>query len=385
MSEHQFYEFRTVNRTLSREEQRDVNSWSSRGDVTPTSATFVYNYGDFKYDPEKCLLKYFDMMLYYANYGCRRMMFRFPAALVDFKALEKYTWDHEQDYEHNIRIAKYEEFVVVDIEENLEEGFSEWIESEGVLGNLDPIWTEVINGNYGFLYLIWAHFTTSLLKLLDEFDDSDTESLAKIQEPPVPAGLKNKSEALDAFMDFWGIEDDLLETVAQNSPPETATLPAPETLLAQLSETEKIKFLTSLLRNEPQTRLLLSKRLQELAGQPAAIAHTKPRTLRELLDIEVVVSTEALERYKREAAEKRRLKFEDMKNRESDIWNQVWQNLYKKTSSGYDLATPQICDLRDLADYTGEQDAFKENLLKILEQFGKSKAFMDRLKHAKLM
>ena len=97
MSEYQYYEFRTVNRTLTREEVKEVNSWSSRGNVTSTSASFTYNYGDFKQNPEKCLLSHFDMMLYYANYGCRRMMFKFPQKLVNLKTLQQFDYSNSED------------------------------------------------------------------------------------------------------------------------------------------------------------------------------------------------------------------------------------------------------------------------------------------------
>lgn len=56
MSEYQYYEFRTVNRTLTREEVKEVDSWSSRGNVSSTSATFTYNFGDFKRDPKRCFV-----------------------------------------------------------------------------------------------------------------------------------------------------------------------------------------------------------------------------------------------------------------------------------------------------------------------------------------
>ena len=33
MSEYQFYEFRTVNRTLTKVEQTEINTWSSRANT----------------------------------------------------------------------------------------------------------------------------------------------------------------------------------------------------------------------------------------------------------------------------------------------------------------------------------------------------------------
>jgi hypothetical protein len=110
MSEYQFYEFRTINRALSKKEIEEVNTWSSRGEVTPTSASFVYHYSSFRQNVEKCLLGYFDMMLYVANFGCRRVMFRFPSELVDDDALRAYTWPEDVDDEHSIKVYKKDKY-----------------------------------------------------------------------------------------------------------------------------------------------------------------------------------------------------------------------------------------------------------------------------------
>ncbi len=77
MSEYQYYEFRVMDRPLTDEEQAAMRQLSSRVVLTPTSAAFTYNYGDFRGDPEKVLLQYFDAMFYIANWGSCRLMFRF--------------------------------------------------------------------------------------------------------------------------------------------------------------------------------------------------------------------------------------------------------------------------------------------------------------------
>ena len=163
--EYQFYEFRTVNRTLTKHEQAAVEGWSSRSKATPTGAKFVYNYGDFKHDPEKCLIDYFDMMLYLASYGCRRVMFRFPKDLVDVKALRHYQYSFGSDYERSLKIVVRGEYVVIDMEENLEEGYEDWIECEDTLSSLTSLWTDIVNGDYRCLYMGWLHFASLALHI----------------------------------------------------------------------------------------------------------------------------------------------------------------------------------------------------------------------------
>ena len=55
------------------------------------------------------------MMLYCANFGCRKVMFRFPKNLVDIKALQQYNYFFESqgDYEHSIKVNQQGEYVVI--------------------------------------------------------------------------------------------------------------------------------------------------------------------------------------------------------------------------------------------------------------------------------
>ncbi len=57
MSEYQYYEWQTVDRILTAEEQAAVNHLSSHIDVSSSQAVVTYNWGDFKHDPKEVLLK----------------------------------------------------------------------------------------------------------------------------------------------------------------------------------------------------------------------------------------------------------------------------------------------------------------------------------------
>ena len=46
MSEYQYYEFQAIDRPLTAKEQEQIKALSSRAQVTPTQATFLYHYGD---------------------------------------------------------------------------------------------------------------------------------------------------------------------------------------------------------------------------------------------------------------------------------------------------------------------------------------------------
>lgn len=64
MSEYQYYDFRAIDRALTKAEMAELRSVSTRAVITSTSFTNHYEWGDLKADPLKLLEKYFDTFLY---------------------------------------------------------------------------------------------------------------------------------------------------------------------------------------------------------------------------------------------------------------------------------------------------------------------------------
>ena len=83
MSEYQYYEFQAIDRPLSEADRRALRDLSTRARITATSFTNSYEWGDFKGDPAKLMERWFDLHLYLANWGSRRLMIRLPARMVD--------------------------------------------------------------------------------------------------------------------------------------------------------------------------------------------------------------------------------------------------------------------------------------------------------------
>ena len=92
MSEYQHYEWQIIDRPLTEAEQAAVNKLSSHIEVSATQAVVTYTWGDFKHDPRQVLARYFDAHFYWANWGTRYLMFRFPLK-ADLSALESYCLD----------------------------------------------------------------------------------------------------------------------------------------------------------------------------------------------------------------------------------------------------------------------------------------------------
>ena len=204
MSEYQYYEFQAIDRPLSADQQAQVATLSSRAHVTAHMASFVYNYGDFRGDPEQLLRDYFDAMLYMANWGSRRLMFRIPGALIDTKQVKLYCISEAID----VRQTPKKQHVIVDLEFNDEEQ-AEWTDGEGWLDALIALREELIQGDFRVLYLAWLKAAEGAVEMEEIAEDT--------LEPPIPEGLGQLSPALETFVRFLDIDAALLAVAAQQS------------------------------------------------------------------------------------------------------------------------------------------------------------------------
>lgn len=115
MSEYQYFEWQTVDRLLTEAEQVAVGRLSSHIEVSSSRAVVTYSWGDFRHDPRQVLMRFFDAHLYMANWGSRRLMFRFPAGLLSREAIEPYC------VQDRITYKTIGEFDVLDIDLSEEE------------------------------------------------------------------------------------------------------------------------------------------------------------------------------------------------------------------------------------------------------------------------
>ena len=95
MSEYQYYEFRAIDRPLGQKEMDELRALSTRAEITPTSFTNTYHWGDFKGNPATLMDRYFDAFLYVANWGTHRLMFRIPRRFLDAEAASAYCDDED--------------------------------------------------------------------------------------------------------------------------------------------------------------------------------------------------------------------------------------------------------------------------------------------------
>jgi len=380
MSEYQYYEFLAVDKPLTQDEMSELRALSTRADITPSSFTNVYHWGNFKGDPYELVKKYFDAFVYVANWGTRRFMFRLPKGAVDINALAAYRTEETV----NIRAAP--EQVIVDIWYDEEPG-GDWVEGTGWMAALAPLRQAVLRGDWRCMYLGWLRGVGRGL-----VPDEETE-------PPVPDGLADLSGPLSALAEFIEVDEDLLTVAAEASAP----LPDVKDDSADLSEwvcalrpDEKDDLLAAFVRDDrPGLRWELLRRFRRDRGACEAMTKAPGRTAGQLLAraevkrearLEAERRQQAAEKARRERlkAEARQRYLDGLVGRESLVWDKTEQ-LIKTTQPGkYDQAVTLLADLRDLADQQGTKDEFATQLFALREQHHRKHSLIRRLDMAGL-
>jgi hypothetical protein len=375
MSEYQYYEFQAIDRPLTEEEQRAVAQLSSRVDPHPRRAVFTYSFSDFPGRAEEILAKYYDAMLYLANWGSRRLMFRFPAALVDLEQVRQYNVVTVDYPAGTLTVCTEGEHAILDIQLDEEEGFG-WIEGEGCLDSLVGLRDAILRRDYRLLYLAWLKGLT--------IEDVDEDA----PEPPVPLGLRSLTLALEDFVDLFGIDEDLIQVAAERSGAlkKTASDDDLRRAIAGLAPEERDDFLFRLAKGDPHLSLTLNKRLSALTGLSVAPDDMSPRrTVGELLAA-VTAMRERRRREQAAKAEARRIaELKALAQREDETWREVDALIQQSNAKAYDEAVRLLKRLKDLARYQRQEEVFEGHMRILCDLYKRRSALMRRLREAKLI
>ncbi len=145
--------------------------------------------------------RYFDVHLYLANWGTRRIMVRLPRAVLAPETAAMFCAGE------SARSWATRTHVVVDLRSEDEDGDEEWWDEQERLAAIAPARAELAGGDRRLLYLAWL-----LCVQNREVDDGEPE-------PPVPAGLAELSGPLRSLSDFLRLDPDLLDVAAEASGP----------------------------------------------------------------------------------------------------------------------------------------------------------------------
>ena len=381
MSEYQYYEFRALDRPLTSKQMNELRKLSSRAEITPTSFTNEYNYGDFGGDPLKLMEKYFDAFVYVANWGTHQLMLRVPVSLFDMKAAKAYTSDQ------SLQLHAKNDHVIVEFTSNTEDG-GRWEEGEGYLAPLLPVRAELMAGDWRSLYLGW------LVDVLYGYGEEED------REPPVPPNLGKLSRPLQKLADFLWLDKDLIKVAARSSV-QAATHEASSkdraAWIADLPDAEKDEWLLRVMEgDQPNLNSELHQRFQRVwnSKNPAAEASAASRrTAKELcaaFERQREVSQASAER---KAAEKRtreeRARAEahskflaSLTERGESVWSDVEALIASKNTDNYDEAVKQLRGLKDLAERDGLMDRFVERVKELKKRHTTKSGFLKRLRNA---
>jgi hypothetical protein len=389
MSEYQYYEFRALDAPLTKADQTYLRSISSRADITSSSLTNEYEWGSFKGDPLKLMHRCFDLHVYWANWGTRSLMLKVPADAVDGPGAAAYAGGP------GLTLDRAGGNVVVSFDRSPEDGYDEDFDlyDRAWADDLQPVRDLLLAGDPRPLYLGW------LAGLADD-------AKPKQREPPVPPGLAALPEALEALVEYLGIDEDLLALAVEASPPAQAAGAGASAARADLSAgvpdlpgADKDAVLRQLLAGQAAAAragltALLRRRAGD-AGDRPPVGVVTGRTVGELLaaaDARAQVRAKAEAERKRAEAERRAAKAAEARaahlkalaGRFDATWAEV-EPLIRGGVSKYADAVTLLADLRDAAVLAGKQRAYADRLRALRSTFAKRSALIDRLRKAGLV
>lgn len=386
MSEYQYYEFRAIDRPLDQDQIRELRALSTRAEITPTSFTNTYHWGDFKGNPAVLMERYFDAFVYVANWGSHDLRIRIPAGILDLDAANAYCEGEV------VSLTARKEHVVIAFRSEDESG-DEWSEGEDWMPSLIAIRDELMRGDLRALYLGWL----ASLSVSDDDEEEDDR-----REPPVPPGLANLSVALRSLADFLRVDAELLEAAAAASAGAAAAGPSPAEMarwVATLPAAEKDAYLVRLLSEESDIRLRaeLARRFREATAPRKAgrAVEAGRRTIGELLAARATLAREksrkaaeqaARERARREReqAEARARHLDALAGREPAAWREVEKRIATTRPKEYDQAVELLGDLCALADRSGRGDEAASRIRELRRRHANKPSLIRRFDEKKL-
>ncbi len=373
MSEYQYYEFLALDRPLTEKQRAELRSISTRAEITATRFVNEYQWGDLKGDPRTMMERYFDAFLYLANWGTRRLMFRLPSGVLDPKTAGQYC---STDTASLIETGGH---LILSLYVDREPD-DYWEEPGGQLAAMVQARSELAAGDLRLLYLAWLLALQS-----DEVDDEDTE-------PPVPAGLGNLSASLQALVDFFEVDEDLIAVASASSPP----VQEPEGMagwIASLPEHEKDALLARVTAGEgTQVQALLSRRFRAGSGSPPAAPARTAAELWQAAGDRKTTQAEAAERRRIEAEARRAAAqaaayskhLDQLATRTEAAWEKAAELIETKRPRDYDLAASLLRDLQALADRQEDSAAFRKRFGELRARHQRKPSLLDRFDQAGL-
>jgi hypothetical protein len=368
MSEYQYYEFQAIDRPLDRAAQAALRSISSRARITATSFTNHYEWGDLNGDPRKFMERWFDLHLYRANWGTRRLMLRVPAGFLNPAEIAPFL--REIDW---VEVWTSGDNLIVDIQRDEVEADDDGDDGSGQLAALAPLRTDLMSGDLRLFYLLW------LAAVQDEFVPDD-------EIEPLP-GIGPLTGGLEGFAEFFGIDPDLVEAAAELAA-DGASMSKEDLrdALAVIPEREKAELLLRVVDGDTRVAAELRRRIRKknpatATRRTAGILRVRAKQIAAARERAEAERLEAERRRQAAEAEKaRRARLKILKQRgASSVWREIEQEIERRNPTGYDNAMSLLFDVQALALEEGTRDDFDRRLGSIRARHEKKAKFIERL------
>jgi hypothetical protein len=377
MSEYQYYEFRAVDRPLSRTEQDELRKISTRARITATSFVNHYEWGDFGGDPDRLVERYFDLFLYFANFGSRQLSIRLPRRLIDAEGLKQFTSGNDCVTVRTAGDNVIVDVILYDIEAEYDD------HGDGWLDGLAPLRDDILDGDLRALYLIWL--------IAVEHGEVPDDAIE-----PLP-GIGPLKPSHEAFAQFFYIDDDLMNAAAEVAPAHSVAEPSREAVakaINSLADAEKATYLLRLYDGDPALRAELRRRCR---GPTSQVGDQQPRRtagelraaaerLREERDrAEAKRALAVQQKREREEAKARDVRLDALARRgEAAAWRDVEELIGQRNNPAYDKTAVLLADLRELALRQGTDDVFHHRLIELRTRHRTKRRLVERLTAAGL-
>ncbi|MGH3546038.1 MAG: hypothetical protein ACRDPW_08965, partial [Mycobacteriales bacterium] len=241
------------------------------------------------------------------------------------------------------------------------------------------------------LYLVWLAAYGAWERDEDVFDRDADDDL----EPPVPPGLGTLTAAQRALADFLRLDDDLLTTAAQASPPLDETADDPDDLAAwvtRLPVAEKDRLLARVVQGE--TARVRMELLRRFRGDTVPIIPAPVR--RTVVDLLDNTARRRADRERRLAAQhaddeaRREQAFALARDRRLDklaedqdtAWSRIDALIATRKPADYDAAVTLLTDLQALAEREDHDDAFTSRTLALRQAHARKPSLIQRFNRA---
>jgi hypothetical protein len=377
VSEYQYYEFLAIDRPLTKKQIDEVRRWSTRAEITSTSFVNEYHFGDFHGSPELLVSKYFDVMVYFANWGTHRLLTNVPVE--DVKELKKYESD-------SLTVHKQHDGLLVDFNSNSDDYDDSWdMDSSGLMGSLSPIRTEIAGGDLRPLFLGWL----SGLYFGEEGSDNPV--------PPIPEGLNDLTPAQTRLAEYLRVDEDILMAAANHSAPKQPPVMSLPAWVVALPPDQKNDFIEAVMSGSDPAAVNHMRRRYQLESAPPE-NESKGGTLtvgQVLLEARTIQKDREeqerakrkrdAERRARQAAEEWERRINDLMRDELPAWKSVESIVGNKQAGEYARAVKQLADLKEVAVRRGALEDFARRVRQLRETHKGKRKFVASLDAAKLL